>query len=183
MALTKYFILVTFLIIIPIAVVNGQESEKIFTSERGGLNFSVPQNFDVIEKENRFLEGPDLIIDGPNPSDNISLVIYYDFPFKDIYSGLIQYRNVILNDDDSSFHHRVIEDISMDKWKVGDEVSGSFIYSINNQSGPLRGVETIFTTHNNRTYNMEFGTNALQFDSPYVQKTEDQLIKSIHWNS
>lgn len=165
---------------------------KNFTSSNFGIAIEYPQTWQVIQKQNRFEEGPDITFE---PADgNILNSGYASFSIGSV--GKAPFDNVkvlaniglkaILDDFDVDYERRMIENVNTEKYTIGGEKAGSFTYvekstDPDTEYLPGIGIEMVNAVHNGQSYIFSFKSSTDFFDSPEVTEIREHMFNSIKW--
>ena len=165
---------------------------KNFTSSNLGLAIEYPQTWQVIQKQNRFEEGPDITFE---PADGSILDSNYaSFSIGSL--GIAPFDNVkvlaniglksLLDDFDVDYERRMIENVNTEKYVIDGEKAGSFTYveestDPDTEYLPGIGIEMVNTVHNGQYYIFSFKSSTDFFDTPEVTKIRQHMFNSIKW--
>jgi hypothetical protein len=164
-----------------------------FTDNAIGIKLQYPQQWEVEEKESKFDEGPDVVISDNSESNfgKIKIMKPTRAGLADAEFATLTAQNAIRDKEDT----RIIEEISMDTYRIAGEEAGTFLYTL---PSPLTDLLTesntesmfgslldevaqqmVITVHGDKMYAFVFEASTDEFES--YKETMDHVFSSIEF--
>lgn len=152
-----------------------------YTNNKLGISFEYPAGWTVEEKTDRFATGPDVLVYNKqsSPLQSFKFVDHkkgFDTPLKILGLEFVanSLQTTVLKDPNA----RSIEDVSMDKFKVGRQPAASFLIKY---SYPVQDVGRQFflVVNNDKVYTLGYDNTRQNFDTPISQGILNHILNSF----
>ena len=157
---------------------NAQQMEwKNYTNDRLQISFEYPSNWTIEEKENRFEEGPEVVV--YNGLENFKVV--GSFPLEQALKvvGFQTGAYLIKNGMAGENFGTLIEDMNFNKYNISGKETGSFLYVTKTDTELELPTEVFLINNESDIVGIGYQNTKDQFDSPISQTIKKHIINSF----
>jgi len=154
---------------------------KNYTSEKYGISLQVPVNWNITEKQNRFINPNGALLETTNPSSDWQWLGIQDIPLmnqtvneRGLLGTISIMMQVAINNDNT-----LIEGIDMTTYKIDGHRTGTFLVANNN----FVDKTFMLQVNNGDGYMIRYQNTPELFDSPESREILNKMINSINFLS
>lgn len=160
---------------------NCSENWTKYTSNKLGISFEYPAAWDIEEKKNRFDTGADVLVFNHSDNDKLKFVVLSSSKTGTTHDWLpskVLWATEYMEETARNHGQTIIEATDVEKYKIGGEVTGTFLEKFDDPTSPT-GVQHFIVVHGGDLYNLAFSASTDTFDNPDTQAIMNNIMQSF----